>query len=204
VKRRGAWLAALACAATVCIALACVGCGNSKPAETDAAAKPAAPAIPDDIQAAADSALGSETDVLLFGDLAKDGKTQILAVNQLKTTPTGVAPGTLVTRVAILEKDDGQWKEVFHCDEHLKNPKGYLGGIPLAPVNTWRLQYEQDPAKGLVMYFTPLAKPQGGYIQVIGVRWNSKVERYQSLDRNFDQFLGEVESLETPQSQVQP
>jgi hypothetical protein len=199
VRERAAWLAAIAC-----VALVCAGCGGTKPAATDAAAKPAAPAIPDDVQAAANSALGSETDVLLYGDLAKTGKTQILAVNQLKTTPTGVAPGTLVTRVAILEKDDGQWKEVFHGDEHLKNSKGYLGGIPLAPVNSWRLQYEQDPQKGLVLYFTPLAKPQGGYIQVIGVRWNSKVERYQSLDRNFDQFLGEVESLETPDSQVRP
>jgi hypothetical protein len=200
VTKRLVWFATL-----VCVGLVLSSCGDSKPAAmTDAAAKPAAPAIPDDVQAAATSALGSETDVLLYGDLGKNGKTQILAVNQLKVTPTGVAPGTLVTRAAILEKDDGQWKEVFHADEHLKNSKGYLGGIPLAPVNSWRLQYEQDPAKGLVMYFTPLAKPQGGYIQVIGVRWNPKVERYQSLDHSFEQFLAEVETLETPSSQVRP
>ena len=82
------WLAAIGC-----LALVCAGCGGSKTAaNSDAAAKPAAPAIPDDIQAAANSALGSETDVLLYGDLAKNGKTQILAVNQLKTTPPAWRP----------------------------------------------------------------------------------------------------------------
>ncbi|HKS81758.1 MAG TPA: hypothetical protein VJR23_09665 [Candidatus Acidoferrales bacterium] len=181
----------------------CAGCGGSgsQSAKSEAAAQ-AAPAVPQDIQAAADAALGSETDVLLFGDLAKNGKTELLAVNQLKVTPQGVAPGTLVTRAAVIEKDDGTWKEIFMCDEHLKNSKGYLGGIPLAPVNSWRLQYEQDATKGLVMYFTPLAKPQGGYVQTIGVRWNPKAERYQSLDRTFEQFLNEVETLETPESQI--
>lgn len=189
-------LAAAAFAAGVC-----VSCGSSNPEPTKQEA-PAAPAVPADIQAAAEAALGSETDVLAYGDLAKNGKTELLAVNQLKVTPEGVAPGTLVTRAAVAEKDEGTWKEIFMCDEHLKNPKGYLGGIPLAPVNSWRLQYEKDPTKGLVMYFTPLARPTGGYVQVIGVRWNPKVERYQSLDRTFESFLGEVETLETPQSQI--
>lgn len=193
------WLAALAC-----LAFEFAGCGssNQQAANSGAVAAPAAPAIPSDIQAAAEASLGSETDVLLYGDLAKNGKTEALAVNQLKVTPEGVTPGTLVTRASLIEKDDGTWKEIFHCDEHLKNPKGYLGGIPLAPVNSWRLQYEQDATKGLVMYFTPLAKPQGGYVQTIGVRWNPKVQRYQSLDSKFDQFLNEVETLETPQSQM--
>jgi len=190
-------------AAAFVAACICAGCGgtSSQRAKSEAAA-PAAPAVPPDIQAAAETALGSETDVLAFGDLAKNGKTELLAANQLKVTPEGVAPGTLVTRAAVIEKDDGTWKEIFMCDEHLKNPKGYLGGIPLAPVNSWRLQYEQDATKGLIMYFTPLAKPQGGYVQTIGVRWNPKAERYQSLDRSFEQFLTEVETLETPESQI--
>lgn len=180
-----------------------MSCGNSKPqpAKTEAPAA-SVPSIPADDQAVAEEALGSETDVLLYGDLAKNGHVQVLAVNRVKVTPQETAPGTLVTRLAVLENDNGTWKEIFRCDDHLKNAKGFLGGIPLAPVSAWRLQFEQDADKGLVMYFTPLAKPAGGYIQTIGVRWNPKVERYQSLDRQFEQFLVEVPSLETPESQL--
>jgi hypothetical protein len=182
----------------VLLTLACSSCGSSSPVP----AKTAAPAIPADYQAAADKSLGSETEVLLYGDLAKNEHVQVLAVNRLKVTPDGMAPGTLVTRAALIENDNGSWKEIFRCDEHLQNTKGFLGGIPLAPVNGWRLQTEQDADKGLEMYFTPLAKPAGGYVQTIGVRWNPKELRYQSLDRNFTQFLNEVPALETPESQI--
>ncbi len=133
-----------------------------------------------------------------YGDLALTGKQQILVINRLKKTPEGKAPGIIFTRAAIVENDGGTWKQVFLCDEHLKNTKGYLGATPLAPVPAWRLQYEQHEDKGLIMYFTPLDKPAGGYMQTIGVRWNPKVKRYQSLDRNFDQFLGEAPELEIP------
>jgi hypothetical protein len=186
------------------LAGACISCGNStpQPARTAAATATATPAVPDDIQSAAETALGSETDVLLFGDLAKNGHTQALAVNQLKVTPKGVTPGTLVTRAAVIENDGGTWKEIFRCDEHLKNTAGYLGGIPLAPVTAWRLQYEKDAEKGLDMFFTPLQKPAGGYVQTIEVRWNPKVNRYQSLDRSFTDFLMELPQLETPESQI--
>src|ERR1700690_742179 len=183
------------------VMLACVSCGSSTPAPAKAVT-PVAPAIPADYQAAAEKSLGSETEVLLYGELAKTGRTQVLAVNRLKVTPDGMAPGTLVTRVALIENDNGSWKELFRCDEHLQNTKGYLGGIPRAPVNGWRLQTEQDAGKGLEMYFTPLVKPSGGYVQTIEVRWNPKDQRYQSLDRNFAQFLTEVPALETPESQI--
>jgi hypothetical protein len=53
------------------------------------------------------------------------------------------------------------------------------------------------------MYFTPLDKPAGGYVQTIGVKWNPKMKRYQSLDRNYEQFLGETNSLEMPEMRVQ-
>jgi hypothetical protein len=185
----------------VLVTLACVSCGGSSPAPLNTAA-PAASAIPGDYQAAAEKSLGSETEVLLYGDLAKNGHVQVLAVNRLKLTPEGMAPGTLVTRGAVIENDNGSWKEIFRCDEHLQNTKGFLGGIPLAPVNGWRLQTEQDADKGLAMYFTPLAKPAGGYVQTIGVRWNPKELRYQSLDRNYAQYLTEVPALETPESQI--
>jgi hypothetical protein len=186
-------------------ALACISCGGSAstPSKADAApAVPAKPAIPADVQSAAEAALGSETEVLVYGDLAKNGHQEALAINRLNSTPQTPVAGTAATRAVVIENDAGQWKELFRCDEYLKNTVGFLGGTPLSPVPGWRLQFEQDAEKGLELYFTPLAKPAGGYVQTIGVRWNPKVKRYQSLDRNFEQFLGEVSALETPQSQL--
>jgi hypothetical protein len=189
-------------------ALAILSCGSSSPAPATAkseavAPAPPAPAIPDDVQKAAELALGSETEVLAFGDLSKTGTQQVLAVNRLKAPPQGVAPGTLVTRAVIIENDGNTWKQIFLCDEHLKNAKGFLGGSPLAPVNGWRLQFEQHE-KGLEMYFTPIASPkgEGGHVLPVGIRWNPKVKRYQSLDRSFENFLGEVKTLDTPESQI--
>jgi len=193
-------------AASGIVALACTSCtgSSSSPSAKAEAAPPAQvmPAIPADVQAAADAALGTDTDVLAFGDLAKNGHRQVLAVNRVRGSQQTAAAGTLVSRVTVIESDGVAWKEVFRCDEHLKNAEGFLGGAPLAPVNGWRLQYEQDAQKGLQMYFTPIAKPAGGYIQTIGVRWNTKVKRYQSLDRTYEQFLGEAPTLETPESQL--
>ena len=163
---------------------------------------PAAPAVPDDIQKAAETALGSETEVLLYGDLAKNGSRQILAVNRMKGTPQAAMPGTVITRGVVLENIGGTWKEILRCDEHLENPKGFLGNIPLAPVNGWRVQYEQDNDKGLLLYFTPAANPKGARALPVEVRWNAKVKRYQSMDRTFENFLGELPALETPESQV--
>ncbi|MGA8142406.1 MAG: hypothetical protein WB987_00770 [Candidatus Acidiferrales bacterium] len=189
-------------------ALVCAGCGSFMSAPVDStkaeAAKAAAarPATPPDVQAAAEGALGTETDVLAFGDLARTGKQQIFAVNRLKSTPKGVMPGTLVSRAAVIENDGGKWREMFRCDGHLQNPKGFLGGTPLAPVPAWRLQFEQHEDKGLAMYFTPLAKPAGGYIETTGVRWNPELKLYESLDRTYEHFLGETRNLETPESQV--
>jgi hypothetical protein len=200
------------------VALAAWSCGSSatapaagagdKSAQNGAAKDSAAPgvptkpAVPDDMQKAAETALGSETEVLLYGDLAKNGSRQILAVNRMKSTPQVTLPGTVITRGVILENIGGTWKEILRCDEHLENPKGFLGNIPLAPVNGWRLQYEQDEAKGLLLYFTPAADPKGARMLPVEVRWNTKVKRYQSMDRNFENFLYELPALETPESQV--
>src|SRR5271168_4038923 len=175
------------------------GTSAATPAATGA---PTKPAVPDEIQKAAETALGSETDVLLYGDLAKNGARQILAVNRMKMTPQVTMPGTVITRGVILENIGGTWKEILRCDEHLENPKGYLGNIPLAPVNGWRLQYEQDNDQGLLLYFTPVADPKGARMLPVEVRWNAKAKRYQSMDRNFENFLYELPALETPESQV--
>jgi hypothetical protein len=209
-------------------ALALASCSSSpKPADTSAsagttAAKPsaakAAPAapgttpggtpdkplqIPDDIQTVAAKSLGDDTTVLAYGELANNGKQQILAINALKTTPQGVAPGILFNRLVVLQKNGEVWKEVLRGDEHLQNEKGYLGGIPLAPVNGWRLQLDQtDASKGIMLYFSPIIAPVGGHITALEVRWNPKAGRFQSMDPSFTQFVGEVPQLETPESQV--
>ncbi len=193
---------ATACACVLGLTLTACSGPSPKPQVSAATSQPATPAVPPDMQTAAESSLGGETEVLVFGDLARNGHAEVLAVNRLKVTPQGTVPGTLVTRAVIIENDGGTWKEVFRCDEHLKNTQGYLGGQPLASVAGWRLKYEQSEDKGLEMYFTPIAKPQGGYIQPVAVRWNPAVKRYESLDRNFKDFLGEAASLETPQSEL--
>jgi hypothetical protein len=190
----------LVLAATVALALS--ACDDSPKPDPAAETASKAPQIPPDLQAAAEASLGSEAEVLLSGDLALNGHQELLVVNRIKRTPQTMVPGTLVSRVAILESDESVWKELFRCDEHLKNTDGFLAGTPLAEVNGWRLQYEQDPQKGLSLYFTPMAKPLGGYVQTIGVRWNPEVKRYQSLDRTFTQFLGETKQLETPRSEL--
>ena len=172
-------------------------CGGSTHPISPDAAKPAAPSYPPEVDQVTQKLFGTETEVIAYGDLAKNGKQEALVVNRIKKPPDGIVPGNLLTRAGIIENEGGNsWKEVFLCDEHFKNPAGFLGGQPISPVNGWRLQYEQDAKKGLVMYFTPLQKPAGGYVVTYGVRWNPEAKRYQMLDRNFDKFMGEVSTLE--------
>jgi hypothetical protein len=181
---------------TLVLCALALGCGEPPKPETPQ--KPPEPKYSPEVTGAAETVLGDEAEILLVGDLARTGQEHVLAINRLKATPKTTVPGTLLTRAAILTKEGGKWKEIFRCDEHLKNPKGYLVATPIAPVSGWRLQFEQHADKGLVMYFTPLAQPVGGYILTIGVRWNPKAKRYQSLDRNYENFLGETPVLETP------
>lgn len=180
-----------------CCALWLGGCSQPAPQTSAAPAKPSSPEIPAEITSVAQTLLGSEAEVLVFGDLAKTGKQQLLTINRLPKTPQGVAPGILFTRLVIAENDQGKWKEVLRCDEHLKNQKGFLGLTPLNPVTGWRLQYEQDAEKGLQLYFTPLQTGAAAHVSSIGVRWNPATKRYQSLDRSYQHFLDEVPALET-------
>jgi hypothetical protein len=186
-----------------------LGCGGTPapaPSETkpDAAteSKPAEPAVPPEMQAAARSLLGSDVQVVVFGDLAKTGKQEFLAANVVPKTPKNNIPGLVVTRAVIVENSDGKWTELLHVDEHLKNPKGLLGLNPRQPVTGWRLQYQQDPVQGLQLYFTP-ENTGDAHVLPIGVRWNPKVQRYQSTDRTFEKFLSEVTGMGgTPRSTV--
>ena len=179
------------------------GCGAdaSKPS-SQAETKPAELVVPEEIQLAATSLLGSESQVLAFGDLAKNGKQEFLAANVVPKTPTNNLPGTIVTRAVVVENSDGNWTELLRCDEHLKNQKGYLGLTPLASVTGWRLQYEQNNDKGLQLYFTPLKGISDSHILPIGVRWNPETKRYQSLDRSYEHFLLESPSMQDARSKL--
>jgi hypothetical protein len=180
-----------------------VGCGTEAPKPTSepaAQAKPAEPAIPDDIQDAAKHLLGSDAQVLLVGDLAKNGKRQFLAANVVPKTPKNNMPGTVVTRAIVAQDDDGKWTELLRVDEHLKNPKGYLGLTPLDSINGWRLQYEQNPEKGLQLYFTALKVNGDTHVLPIAVRWNPATNRYQSMDASYEHFLKESTSLQNVRS----
>jgi hypothetical protein len=173
-----------------------VACGGSQQESAKQAEnKPAEPAIPADVQAGAEALLGSEAQVLLYGDLAKNGKEQLLAANVVPKTPKESIPGTIVTRAVIAEKDGDKWTELLRCDEHLKNARGYLGLTPIEPVAGWRVQYEQDPEKGLALYLTPVKGMEDRHVLPIGVRWNPATKRYQSLDRSYEHFLLEAPTL---------
>lgn len=182
------------------------GCENkpaAKSTEPAAATKPAEPVIPPEIQAAAEGSLGSETTVLAYGDLAKAGTQQILIANVLPKTPKENITGTIASRAAIIEKQDTGWMQIFLCDEHLKNSKGYLGMTPIEPVSGWRIQHEQDPVKGLTVYFTPVKGISDAHVLPIGVQWNPKTKRYQSLDRTYQQFLLESPALSNVRTRLQ-
>lgn len=177
------------------------GCGADTPKPAaQAETKSAEPAVPEEIQLAAKALLGSESQVLAFGDLAKNGKQEFLAANVVPKTPTNNLPGTIVTRAVVVENSDGKWAEILRCDEHLKNQKGFLGLTPLAPVTGWRLQFEQSEIKGLELYFTPLKGTTDSHVLPIGVRWNPETKRYQSLDRTYEHFLLESPSIQDARS----
>jgi hypothetical protein len=161
------------------------------------------------------NSLGDESEVVLRGDLALNGREQILVVNRFRNGPVGSSSGgtfvpILITRAALLEKDGGTWAEILHCDEHVKNPNGYLGGFPKAPISGWRLEYARDANAGIEMKFTPaetvttagatVGNGNGSENASLDVRWNKNTKRYQSFDRSHERYLNELPTLETPES----
>jgi len=179
------------------------GCGSEGPKPVpEAASKPAEPAVPPEVKDAAQALLGSEAQVLLYGDLANTKKQQVLAANVIPNTPKSVVAGTVVTRAVIAENQDGKWVELFRADEYLKNSKGFLGMTPLQAVTGWKLQHEQGAEKGLTLYFTPIKAGSNEKTLPIAVQWNPAVKRYQSLDLHYEHFLMETPSLESPRSSL--
>jgi len=185
------------------MALILTGCDSDVPKPTaQAETKPAEPAAPEADLAAAQALLGSEAQILLFGDLAKNGKEQILAANIVPNTPKSTVAGTVITRAIIAENDDGKWVELMRADEHLKNTKGYLGLTPLQAVGGWKLQYENSPTSGMALYFTPIKSGSNEKTLPIAVKWNPATKRYQSMNYSYDQFLSEAPTLESPRSML--
>ena|SRR5579863_8062247 len=183
------------------------------PMEVKAAAERAD--VADEARKVAEESLGKQAEILAEGALAQNGREQVLAVNRFSPKPAAGGKGAdssaiFVTRAAILEKEGGNWSEVFLCDEHLKNPNGYLGGSPAAHVSSWRLEFNRDAKEGLEMKLTPADRfdavhanteqNSGQAKATFDVRWNKNAKRYQSYDQSQERFLSEVPSLETPQS----
>jgi len=171
----------------------------------------------DEAQGIADAALGKQTEVLARGDLAPNGREEVLAVNRLGKPRDAVGgpekqSRILISRAVVLEKNEGKWSEIFRCDEHLKNPHGYLGGSPTERVSGWQLEYSQDANHALEMRFTPgrgsgesevdagAGAPSAANGRAFVVRWNTQAKRYQTFDRSQKRYLNEEANFETPQS----
>ena len=198
------------------VALGLAGCQSQQqvaPADVTAGSHRAD--VANEARRVAEASLGKQAEVLAHGNLALNGQVQVLAVNRFATGAAAGAgradPATIfVTRAAVLEKDGGKWSEVLLCDEHLKNPNGYLGGSPAGRVAGWRLVFSQNAADGLEMKFTPAKRfdavnatadqSSGPGVPTFDVRWNKIEKRYQSFDQSHERYLSEVPSLETPQS----
>lgn len=191
-----------------------LGCGHTPqpdpPPAEDKAAQDTARAA-QEARATAEVALGKTAEILADGDLALDGTRQLLVVNRAPLQAvTADAARMLVTRAAVLEKGGGRWSEIFVCDEHLKNPHGYLGGSPTARVYGWELEFTLDAKAGLEMRLTPAGDPgtagsnseqtSGRKNATFVVRWNRSAKRYETFDNSQERFLTEVPSLETPES----
>src|ERR1035437_785147 len=195
------------------MSLLLAGCQTAQQSKSpEETRKAAAAAAAQEIQRVADAVLGKQAEVVAHGDLARNGLEQLLVVNRFgKAAREGVGPGNFsgifIARMAVLEKNNDKWAEVLRCDEHLKNPSGYLGGSPAAPVTGWLLELKPDPQQGLELRFTPAeagpkrpSYPGESGNETIAVRWNTRVKRYQSLDRSHERYLGEAPTLETPRS----
>ncbi len=183
------------------------GCGSTQDPPTADPASVQRAAKETEAHQAAEAVLGKSAEVLAHGDLAHNGLEQVFVVRRMGNASGGDAGAAgsrdmRIVRAAIIEKDNGKWSEILLCDEHLKNPDGYLGGAPIERVSSWHLEYDPDTAKGLEMKFTPGADGAEGETpgRTLVVRWNTKTKRYQSLDQSQEKYLNEIPTLETPHS----
>lgn len=188
IQSRQTWIGALALLGVV---LSAAACSRQSARSADPRAASHSLDRQAEYRSAARRVLGAESQVILSGDLAHNGHIQLLIVNRLTPKPVDASRPMTVSRAAVLEKDSQEWREIFLADDHLKNENGFLLGTPQGSVSGWRLQC--NPGKnGLVMFFTPLNQPAGSNAATIEVRWNPARQRYQTFDRQSDNFLAEA------------
>lgn len=196
--------------------LGLAGC-HSTPQVAPAEAKSTAEQVDADDEArrVAKASLGKDAEMLAYGDLALNGAEQVLVVNRFSTGAAANVGGAnsssiFITRAAVLEKKNGNWSQILLCDEHLKNPYGYLRVSLAARVSGWRMEYRQDAKDGLEMKFTPVESFDAAHLNAgqnpeqksvkFDVRWNQSAKRYQSFDDSHERYLSEVPTLGIPQS----
>jgi hypothetical protein len=198
------------------MALCLAGCQTAQQQKSDAGkAAAASEKLAEEAHGVAEASLGKQAEILAQGDLALNGREQLLVVNRIASAaPANVESASsspmYIMRAAVLEKNDGKWSQILLCDEHLKNPNGYLGGSPKTRITGWQLEYRKDQKLGLEMSFTPATKfgventsaDEGSEEKqpTFDVRWNKNTKRYQSFDKSHERYLGEVPSLEAPES----
>ena len=188
------------------------GCQSAQPREPAiSAAEAEAWERANEARAIADATLGKQSEILAQGDLAQNGREQLLVVNRFRKDALDGVSGSsaiFITQAAVLEKNGDKWAEVLLCDEHLKNPNGYLGGVPWERVAGWRIELSQDAARGLEMSFTPadeagIENVPSGRVRAqhsVIVRWNKAAKRYQSFDRPHGRYLPDLPALEAQPS----
>jgi hypothetical protein len=189
------------------------GCKPGSPTTpAEVAASPSASEASSEAQTIAEAALGAQAEIVAHGDLALNGSEQLVAVNRLeqslgRSDDTMDPAGMLITRAVVVQKKNGKWTEILRCDEHLKNPTGYLGRSPAGRVTAWRLKLKTDTRTGLELRFTPAESGQGRPSsdeevpsRTIVVRWNSIAKRFQAFDQSHNEYQVEILSLETPES----
>jgi hypothetical protein len=191
------------------------GCKPSQQPNSSARTQDSAALAAAEASQVAVSVLGNQAEVVAHGNLARNGKEQLLIMNRLQRTsspPSSPHPKReteiYITRAAILEKNGEKWTEVLHSDEHLKNPSGYLVRGQAA---AWKFEFNLDGERGLELRFTSADRFDVGDAHTARVveaempptfvvRWNERVNRYQTFDSSQARFLSEVPILETPQS----
>lgn len=185
----------------------CRSAQPSAPAVDSVAATTASEA--EEAQRIADAVLGKQAEILDRGDLARNGREQVLVINRFGSGPKNGSTA-LITRAVVLEKSEGKWQEIFRCDEHLKNPYGYLVAANRT-VTGWDLVVG-DADGPLELVFTPAvigeaADTRGSERKeaknsTFVVRWNTKANRYQAYNRSQKRYLRETTALDMPESSL--
>jgi hypothetical protein len=204
MRIRASWALALSRALTLAALLS--GCGSSQPsapAVDSVAATTASEA--DEAQRIADTALGKQAEILDRGDLARNGREQLLVINRYGAGPKSESTAR-ITRAVVLEKSEGQWREIFRCDERLKNPYGYLAAAATTATG-WDLVVGGNSGGVFEMAFTSAVDVHTGERKEVKhptfvVRWNTKENRYQAYDRSQKRYLRETTALEMPESSL--